>query len=67
MKIKADEKLFYEIYEHACKVTRLAGMMQNDMELTPEQYREWAIDGLNATKCIKEWMQKVAKHIKENQ
>ena len=67
MKIKSSEKLFSEIYEHACKVTRLAAMMQNDMEITKEQYVEWAKSGLDATKCIKEWMQKVAKHIKENQ
>lgn len=66
MKIKANGELFNEIYKYASRVTRLATIVQNDMEITPEEYQEWAKSGLLASNCIKEWMQKVAAHIRSN-
>jgi hypothetical protein len=66
VKIPKNEALFTEIYEHACKVTRLAEIIQNDMEISVEEYQEWAKSGLFASNSIKEWMLKVSQHIKAN-
>jgi len=67
VKIKSNEELFNDIYHLAAKTTSLASIVQNDTEITPEDYKEWALMGTQCINDIKLWMQKVYKHIQENQ
>ena len=65
MKIKSNEDLFNEIYHYAARVTHMAGLIQNDVEITQEEYNEWAKKGVNNLNDIKKWMMSVYKHIQE--
>lgn len=65
MFVKSDEKLFNELYKIACRVTSLAGIIQNDQEVSQEQYIEWAKHGVQTIEDIKLWMQDVYKHTQE--
>jgi len=67
MKIKSDEELFYEIYTYASRLTALAAIVQNDCELTTEEYKEWAQCGVKNINDIKDWMKRIYLHIQRCQ
>ena len=67
MKNKKNEELFYEVYHYAARVTKMAALIQNDQEITEEQYKEWAQLGVKNINDIKNWMKRVYLHIKEYQ
>ena len=58
MKIRKNEKLFYEVYHYAARATQMAAIIQNDTEITQEQYKEWAILGLKNLDDIKDWIRR---------
>jgi hypothetical protein len=63
MKIKGNKELFYEIYRFAARVTSMGAIVQNDIEMTPEEYKEWAIRGLKNIDDIKDWILRTGKYI----
>ena len=54
IKIKMDEKLFKDWIRLKWKMQHLAGMVQNDMDITEEYLEEWLQEIRDTCKLIKE-------------
>lgn len=65
VKIKADEKLFDEIKDILYRMnTYLPTIVQNDMEISGEEYLSYLDEYEKFINRLDDWLMKVKKHIK---
>lgn len=62
MKVNYNEKLFYEVYYYAARVTKMALLLEKG-EISQKEYKEWAVESLKNLDDIKEWIKKVSHQI----
>lgn len=62
-KVKADERLFNLFVSVSHGVRNLGAIVQNDYELTPEQYMQWAMHASNTRTLLDNLIKDTMNHI----
>ncbi len=66
MKVKRNEKLFFEVYKYAARMTNTAYIIEKEDDITQEEFKKWATECLNNINDFKDWMKRVSEYVKEN-